>query len=181
MSTRTRSLIELPALAQRALELLLSPHLPLPFGEADARALLPYLRLIDAPPNALLIAQGDRDNTRHLLMLLEGEVSVDQLNDEGQPVQLAVLGAGQMLGEMSFVDGQPRSMSCTALSEVRAAALPHAALQRLLDEQPAVAARFLGLLAHRISERLRGLGDQLALYAKLLEQQQGELQRLSGR
>lgn len=179
MSTRTRSLIELPALAQRAVELLVSPHLPLPFAETDAKALLPYLRLIDAPPNALLIAQGDRDHTNHLLMVLEGEVSVDQLNDEGQPVQLAVLGAGQMLGEMSFVDGQPRSMSCTSLSEVRAAALPRAGLQRLLDENPAVAARFMGLLAHRISERLRGLGDQLALYSKLVESQQAKIDSLS--
>ena len=179
MSTRTRALTELPALAQRAVELLVAPNLPLPFSAADAQALLPYLRLIDAPAHSLLIAQGDRAHTHHLLMVLEGEVSVDQLNEAGQPVQLAVLGAGQLLGEMSFLDGQPRSMSCTALTEVRAAALPRAGLERLLEEQPAVAARFMGVLGQRISERLRGLGDQLALYAKLVEQLQHEVGRLS--
>ena len=93
MSNRTRALSELPALAQRTVELLTAPDLPLPFTEADVQALVPYLRLVDAPRGALLIAQGDRDNISHLLMLLEGEVSVDQLAD-GQPVQLAVLGAG---------------------------------------------------------------------------------------
>lgn len=180
MSNRTRALSELPALAQRTVELLTAPDLPLPFTEADVQALVPYLRLVDAPRGALLIAQGDRDNISHLLMLLEGEVSVDQLAD-GQPVQLAVLGAGALIGEMSFIDGQPRSMTCTTLSEVRAVALSRAGLQRVLAEQPQVAARFLGLIGQRISERLRTLGDQLALYAKLVEQQQDEIRRIVGR
>lgn len=181
MSMRTRALSDLPAMAQRAIELLASPTLPLPFGIDDAQALVPYLRLVDAPANSLLIAQGDREHTTHLLIVLEGEVSVDQIGDDGQPVQLAVLAAGQMVGELSFVDGQPRSMSCTALSEVRAAALPRSALQRLLTENPEVAARFLGLLCQRISDRLRGLGEQIAMYSKLVEQQQEQIQRLTSR
>ena len=159
----------LPALLPRTVELLAAPQLPLPFTEQDVRVLAPYLRVVDAPHGAILVAQGDRANTQHLLILLEGEVSVDQV-EEGQGVQLAVLGPGQMLGEMSFIDGQPRSMSCTAISDVRALALGRGGLERLVQEQPQTAARFIALVAQRISDRLRALGEQLAIYSKLLEQ-----------
>jgi hypothetical protein len=51
----------------------------------------------------------------------------------------------------------------------------------LLTDNPAVAARFLALLCQRISDRLRGLGEQIAMYSKLVEQQQEQIQRLTSR
>ena len=134
--------------------------------------LLPYWRLVDAPAGAALMAEGDQLHTGHMLLILEGQVTVDSGADH---VALAVVGPGQLLGELALLDGQPRSASCTATTPVRAAALSRQALQRLLEEQPAVGARLLAVIAQRIGERLRAFGDQLQMYSQLVQSLQAQL------
>ena len=123
---------------------------------------------------------GDQLHTAHLLLVLEGDVQVD-IGGGADRAALAVVGPCQMLGEMALLDGGPRSASCTAASPVRAAALSRIGLQRLLDEQPTVAARLLAAIAQRVGERLRGLGDQLALYAQLVDEQRGTIEQMQRR
>ena len=72
-----------------------------------------------------------------------------------------------MIGEMAMLDGAPRSASCTSVSALQAAGLSRLGLERLLEQQPRVAAKVLALLAHVTSDRLRALNEQLALYAQL--------------
>jgi len=171
--TRTRALQEVPALAALAVELLTSAGPAVALDADDARRLLPYWRLVDAPSGAALMAEGDQLHTGHMLLVLEGQVTVDSGADH---VALAVVGAGQLLGELALLDGQPRSASCTAMTPVRAAAMSRQALQRLLEEQPALAAKLLALIAQRIGERLRALGDQLQMYAQLVQGLQTQLE-----
>lgn len=175
-ATRTRPLHEIPAMAARAVELLQSPGGLLPFSADDARQLLPHLQLLDAPKGARLFSEGDGLNTGHLLLLLEGQVAVDTAAGVDN-VALSVVGPGELLGELALLDGQPRSASCSALSAVRAAALSRQALLKLLQEQPAVAARLLACIAQRVGERLRALGDQLQMYAKVLQDQRAVLEK----
>lgn len=163
---RTRALEEVPQLAALALQMLPAPSLTLPFTVDDARALLPFLRLVDAPRGTLLLAAGDVSHTAHMLFLLQGDVSVE-LMVEGDSLPLSVLGPGQFIGELSLLDGQPRSANCVALTDVRAAGLSRTGLQRLVAEQPALAARLMALLATRIAERMRALGDQIKFYAQI--------------
>jgi CRP-like cAMP-binding protein len=165
-----RPLQETPALAARAVELLLNPSGLLPFSADDARQLLPHLRLLVAPKGARLLNEGDDQDSGQMLLLLEGQVAVDT-GAGVDNVAISVLGPGELLGELALLDGRPRSASCSALSEVRAALLSPQALQQLLQEQPAVAARLLAHIAQRIGERLRTLGEQLQMYAKVLEEQ----------
>ena len=177
---RTRALEEFPVFAAQAAELLAAPNNTIPFLVDDALRLVPYLRLVEANTGTKLLVEGDRSHIGHLLLILEGSVSVD-IADGGELVELAVLGAGQILGELALLDGQPRSASCTAVSTVRAAGLSRVGLQRLVAEQPAVAAKFLAALAQRTGERLRGLGDQLKMYSQLVQNQQQTISRLQER
>lgn len=177
---KTQALTDHAELAELTAKLLSAPHNPIPFSVDEARLVLPYLRLVHAPTGAPLLLEGDQLHTAHLLLVLDGNVQVD-IGGGADHVALAVVGPGQMLGEMALLDGGPRSASCTAVSPVRAAALSRVGLQRLLDEQPAVAARLLATIAQRVGERLRGLSDQLALYAQLVDEQRGTIDRLQGR
>jgi CRP-like cAMP-binding protein len=179
-ATRTRALEDFPVFAAQAAELLAAPNNTIPFPMEDALRLVPYLRLVEAATGAKLLVEGDRTHTGHLLLILEGSVSVD-IADGDEAVELAVLGAGQILGELALLDGQPRSASCTAVSTVRAAGLSRVGLQRLVAEQPGVAAKFLATLAQRTGERLRGLGDQLKMYSQLVQNQQHTIARLQER
>ena len=87
--SRTRALQDVPAAAALAVELLTTASPAVPLSAEDARRLLPYWRLVDAPAGSALMAEGDQLHTGHLLLVLEGQVTVDSGADH---VALAVVG-----------------------------------------------------------------------------------------
>ena len=179
---RTHPLADHPELARLAATLLRTSSATLDLSEDEARQVVAYLRLVHFPRGATLIREGDRSNTSFMLLVLHGDVSVD-MADEGRPEALAVsvLGPGNLIGEMGLLDGAPRSATCRAVSEVQAAGLSRHDLQRLIDEHPKTAARLLVAISQRIGDRLRAMGEQLRLYARLTAAQQVEIDRLKTR
>ena len=163
-----RNLLENPSLAARAVELLLTPHTMLELSAADARCVVAQMGLVNLPRGHVIYQEGDKQGTDQMLLLLSGEVAVE-LADLGRPdaVTVAVLGPGNLVGEMGLLDGAPRSVTCRAVSEVSAATLSRAALKKLIEDNPQVAARLLIAIGQRMADRLRALGEQLKLYARL--------------
>lgn len=180
-AARARALSELPTLAAQTVQMLHTPQAMFGLGLDEAKVVVGYMHAVAFPRGATLLREGDGRDTAEMLFLLEGEVSVDggTLRPSGG-VPIASLGPGNVLGEVALLDGQPRSAQCTALSPVRAAGLTRAALQRLLDEHPKVAAKLMIALVQRITERVRGMGQQLQMYGELTASLQAELDRLRG-
>ena len=67
-------------------------------------------------------------------------------------VVLEVCGPGELLGELSAIDGGPRPASAAALEPITTLIVPHAAFLAFVDDHPGVATLLMRLLA----ERLRG-------------------------
>ncbi|MFG2071139.1 cAMP-binding domain of CRP or a regulatory subunit of cAMP-dependent protein kinases [Nonomuraea maritima] len=63
-----------------------------------------------------VIQEGDTSDW--VIVLLEGRVKVSSHTDSGTEVVLAVRGPGGILGELSAIDGSPRSATVTALEPV---------------------------------------------------------------
>ena len=61
---------------------------------------------------------------------------------------------------------------------MQCAGLSRQGLDRLIDQQPKVAAKLLAEVASIIANRLRALSDQLRLYAQLTASMQAEIERL---
>lgn len=178
-STRSRPLSDLPALAAQTIELLRSSHALFGLSADEARCVVAQMQLVSHPKGATLLREGDGRDTSEMLLLLDGEVSVDAgVAAHAGGVAIASLGPGSLLGEVALLDGRPRSAQCTALSPVRAAVLSRHALQTLLDTQPRVAAKLMIALSQRITERLRGMGQQLQVYGQLTASLQAEVDRL---
>ncbi|MGQ0778747.1 MAG: Crp/Fnr family transcriptional regulator [Pseudonocardiales bacterium] len=70
------------------------------------------------PAGSVLFRQGEP--TGHVAVLVQGWVKVVSSARSGKEVFLAVRGPGDVLGELSAVDGQPRSATVSALVSVRA-------------------------------------------------------------
>lgn len=68
---------------------------------------------------------------------------------------LSTMGPGDYFGEMSLIDGKPRSASVTAKDDLRTLAIPAWNFNRLLDEHPDMSRALLVAL----SERIRHLRD----------------------
>jgi CRP-like cAMP-binding protein len=176
---RQRPLIDNPVMAQRAAELLRTPHAVRQLDVAEATAVVSQMQLVYYPEGSMLFREGDESHSSYMLLVLDGWVSVDTgLPNGPDSVSVAVLGPGSIIGEMALLDGAPRSASCIANSPVQAAGLSRVGLERLLDEDPRVAARLMVALATRISDRLRGLSKQLQMYAQITATLQDDLDRL---
>jgi CRP/FNR family cyclic AMP-dependent transcriptional regulator len=174
-----RPLSDVPALAERAADLLRTPGALLNLTPPEAAALVAQMRLMHFGPGVTLFREGDGVWLDHLLLLLEGEVSIEIGVGGGlTPVAISVVGPGSVIGEMALLDGAPRSASCTTVSSVQAAALSRHGLEALIDQQPRVAVKLLIGLGSRIGERLRALGEQLQMYADVVERQQQQIDRL---
>jgi len=87
-----------------------------------------------------------------VIILLEGELLVT-VRGVGE---VARLGTGEIVGEMSFVDAAPPSATVAARNQCLALFLGKAALAQKLRTDVAFAARFYRALAVFLADRLRG-------------------------
>jgi bacteriocin-type transport-associated protein len=103
------------------------------------------------PPGSVLIEEGEPISV--LYILLDGELAVTLRALEGKEV--ARLRAGEILGELSFLDSRPPTATVTALDEVTVLSVPRSALSSKLEEDSAFAARFYRALGIFLASRLR--------------------------
>lgn len=97
--------------------------------------------------------EGDR-----LYVVLDGKVKIYRRSVDGRENMLAVLGAGDMFGELSLFDPRPRTASAAAVTDATLLSLAHDDLRPWLTERPGVAAHLLRALA----QRLRRTNDAMA-------------------
>ena len=85
----------------------------------------------------VLFHEGDSGDK--LYIVTDGKVKLGRTSSDGRENLLAILGPGQMFGELSLFDPGPRSTTVTAVTETRLLSLAHADLQQWLNGRPAVA------------------------------------------
>jgi CRP/FNR family cyclic AMP-dependent transcriptional regulator len=170
------------ATAMRAAELLRSANALIQLSEAEALTVVGFMQLRRCAEGEAIIRQGDSGGSGDdgfMALVVEGEVTVEALNVSRIDAQTVnVLGPGHLMGEMSLMDGAARSATCTASTEVRCAVLTRDALEALIAEEPATAAKLLSGVALRLSRRLREADGKLQLYSQLVYSMQKEIDRL---
>ena len=127
--------------------------------EADERADLEQLGAVRRYRRGdVLFHEGD--DAGAVVVLRDGHVKATMLND-GREVILAFPGPGELLGELSAVDGQPRSATIRAVDEVEALVIPGSAFRAFLERRPRIAL----VLLRGVAERLRAADRQRVDYA----------------
>ena len=102
----------------------------------------------------------EEDPGNALYILQQGQVKILRVNDDGEERILHVLGPGEYLGELSLVDGAPRSAKAVALEKVEALVLYREEFLALLERHPPVALAVMSGLAgmvRRLSEEVQDL------------------------
>jgi CRP/FNR family transcriptional regulator, cyclic AMP receptor protein len=112
----------------------------------------------------VLIRQGQKIDAVYIV--LEGKMSVS-VAGRGQ---IARLGSGEIVGEISFVDARPPSATVAALGDVHVLRLEREAVFARLETDDAFAARFYRAIAIFLADRLRDTVVRLGY---------GEVERLS--
>lgn len=104
----------------------------------------------------ILFHEGDRGE--RLYIITDGKMKLGHTSTDGRESLLAVLGPGELLGELSLFDPGPRTATATALTDTSLMGLGHAALRPWLTGRPEVAEALLQALA----VRLRRTNEQMA-------------------
>ena len=118
----------------------------LPAGDSEPLRTLGVERRYRA--GAVLFHHGDEPGS--VLVLLEGRVKLVVSGPQAKEVIVGFAGPGELVGEVSAIDGAPRSASAQAVDAVRALVVPRAAFQRFVETHPAAAMPLLRSLARRL-------------------------------
>lgn len=97
-----------------------------------------------------VVQQGD--TSTDLIFLLRGQLQVVDTSAEGREIGIAVVREGDFLGELSVIDGKPRSASVIALTPSVIAVLPRAVAEEFFFRHPVGSERII----HHLAGKLRG-------------------------
>lgn len=128
-----------------------------PLNDHDAQALLESMTPTRVPRGKELFHEGDQGES--LYVITEGKVKLGRRSADGRDNLLAILGTGEMLGELSLFDPGPRSATATAVSDVQLVGLAHPDMAEFLSTRPEVAMTMLRTLASRLRRTNEALGD----------------------
>lgn len=171
--------IEGSSSADLAAQMLTAPTALMQLTHDEARVVVSYMQPRKIPEGTTFIKEGDTQDTDFMLLVLDGEVTIESIVvSRTEPITVTVLGPGSLIGEMGLLDGEPRSASCTTISDIRCAILTRAALQQLLEDDPSTAAKLMMAVSLRIAERMRESAEKLKLYAQLTQAMQQEIEKL---
>jgi CRP/FNR family transcriptional regulator, cyclic AMP receptor protein len=167
------------ASAHEAARLLRAPTALAQLTEDEALVVVGFMRPKRFRSGTTIIRQGDAADTGFMVLVLEGEITVETVIARRlDPATVNVLGPGSLIGEMALVDGAARSASCTASTDVKCAVLTREALEALITEQPTTAAKLMTAVAQRLAERLRESSHKLQIYSRLVQTMQQEIDQL---
>ncbi len=131
----------------------LSPQAPFELLSAEETALLSqYMECFGVPRHATVLREGDDGDS--MAILLTG-AAVILKSHHGRQKVVSVLKPGEMLGEMSLIDGQTRFASCVTTEPSDFAVLTNVRFKQMLDDHPQMGSKFLLMLLGLTTMRLR--------------------------
>ena len=99
------------------------------------------------------------DNSRDVFVILDGSIRIGKTLYAGDDRELGVLGPGDFLGEMAFLDDQPRSASATCTGETTLLRIDKSSFDKMAVRKPRIAYKIMMKIARALGERLRTSND----------------------
>lgn len=99
------------------------------------------------------------EETKNFFFTVSGTYSVETIISEDQDLRYADLGENEFFGEMSAIDGLPRSADVRCRTPGEIAELKHTDFERLLATEPQLTLRLLKLFTARLRQTNQRLED----------------------
>ncbi len=102
------------------------------------------------PKGARVFHEGDESDACYIIR--EGEVRVTREHSDGRAIALATLGPGEIVGELAMLDGEVRSASVEAITDIELLAIAARDMRGLLERNPEITAKLVVALTSRVRE-----------------------------
>lgn len=120
--------------------------------EAGQQDLLARGRTRKYRAQSILFFEGD--DAHDVMVVQAGEIKVS-VSIDGREVLLDVLGPGDVLGELSAIDGGPRSATATSLGAAEVVTIPAERFMEFLSDRPLVTLDLMRAVAGRLRDTSR--------------------------
>jgi CRP-like cAMP-binding protein len=122
-----------------------------------------FSREIRFESGSALFEEGDEG--QEMYVILEGKVLISKFISGAGEEALAILERGDFFGEMSLIDGEPRSADARAHeAPVTVLAIDQKTTQEMLALDPAASLEFVKLLCRLVSKRLREIDEKVVTW-----------------
>jgi CRP-like cAMP-binding protein len=115
-----------------------------------------------ASKGTVICREGARE--AFMCLIVEGKVKVLKRDSERENRVITAFGPGKTFGEMSLIDGEPRSATVIAADNTILLVLTEEGYLNLLEETPRLGAKLLVMIARAMSQRLRQTSGVLVDY-----------------
>lgn len=113
------------------------------FGDKELQRVAAIAKEVEFPAGKVIAKQGESGVGFHMISEGEATVSVDGVDH-------ATLGPGTYFGEISLIDGGPRSATVTAKTDLKTVSLTSWDFNALLDQFPELSRTLLVQLCRRL-------------------------------
>ena len=113
------------------------------FSEDELRRVVDLSEIVELPAGSVVAQMGEPGDS--FFVIIDGTVAVQTPVGTGGELR-----PGDFFGEMSLLDGEPRSATITAATDLRLLIVARTNFWRLLDETPELIRRILMLLSRRV-------------------------------
>lgn len=134
-----------------------------------------YLVTRTSPSGTVLFREGDKGDS--LYVVRSGMVRITQRRSDGDAT-IGRRGPGEVVGEMALIDSSLRRETAVCEDETRMFVLSRARFLDILEKHPAIAARFLRVLAAKVREVDNVNLRELETKNRDLEAARGRLEQL---
>lgn len=128
--------------------------------EEDIQALMHAAIKRIIPAKTVFIEQETSSETAFLI--LDGSVNVYRIDENGDEIGICILGSGDIVGEMSLIDHEPRSAFVKTLTETTVLTLSQTDFVNILQKHPKIAIHLLSSLSKRLRTTNQHLEDVLS-------------------
>ncbi|MEX2158441.1 MAG: Crp/Fnr family transcriptional regulator [Dehalococcoidia bacterium] len=126
-------------------------------AEEDLRALASHGKVRSYRTGDILFREGAPGDSLHIV--IEGNVRISVASPTGDEATVALLGAGEFVGDLALLDGRPRSASAIASQPTKTLMVTRHNFADWLSGRPMVALSLLETLSLRVRRTDEALAD----------------------
>lgn len=154
-AAQPHSLQEVLVVISENVAALMQSPLAVEMNDAEVGALSRIVEIRDCRDGEVLVEEGESNS--HLYIPISGKIEITKKDEHGEWNVLHTLRAGELAGELSFMDGEPRYARLAAHGPTRVLVLDRPRFEELLVSHPIVvykAMRAIMRVAHHVQRRL---------------------------